>query len=55
MAWSLYISSSRNIRIESSDFIGSKAVGVNLNSIANVTLDGIFVGDVSKRVWEGLD
>jgi nitrous oxidase accessory protein NosD len=35
-AWSLYVSSSKNILIESSDFIGSKSVGINLNSISNV-------------------
>ena len=29
-AWSLYISSSKDIAIESSDFIGAKAVGINL-------------------------
>lgn len=54
-AWSLFISGSSNILIEDSDFIGSKAVGVNLNSVSNVTVDNIFVGDVGKRVWEGGD
>lgn len=46
MAWSLYITSSKNIQIENSDFIGARAVGVNLNSISNVNLDGLFIGDV---------
>jgi len=54
-AWSLYITASKSIQVESSDFIGAKAVGINLNSIQNVTLDNIFVGDVQKREWTGLD
>jgi len=55
MAWSLYITSSKNINIESSDFIGARAVGVNLNSVSGVTLDDIFVADVAKREWTGGD
>lgn len=51
-AWSLLINSSKNILIESSDFIGAKAVGVNIQSVTNVKLDKLFVGDVMKRVWQ---
>lgn len=55
MAWSLLIDSSKNIVVENSDFIGARAVGVNLKSISNVKMDGLFIGDVSKRVWTGGD
>lgn len=55
LAWSLFIDASKNILIENSDFIGSKAVGVNLKSITDVTLDNIFVADVTKREWTGGD
>lgn len=54
-AWSLYISNSRDIQIESSDFIGSKQVGVNLRSITNCRINEIFVADVSSRVNEAGD
>lgn len=54
-AWSLYIANSKNILVENSDFIGSKAVGVNLKSITDVTVDGIFVADVVSRVNEAGD
>lgn len=54
-AWSLLIHSSKNILVENSDFIGARAVGVNLHSINNVNLDGIFVADVMKREWTGGD
>ena len=54
-AWALYISSSKNIDVSTSDFIGAKAIGVNLNSVTNVHLDEIFVADVTKRVWTAMD
>jgi hypothetical protein len=54
-AWSLLIDSSKDIVIENSDFIGSRAVGINLKSISNVSMDGLFIGDVQKRVWSGGD
>lgn len=54
-AWALYISSSQNIDVSTSDFIGAKAIGVNLNSVTNVHLDEIFVADVTKRVWTAMD
>jgi len=54
-AWSLYIANSKNILVQNSDFIGSKAVGVNLKSITDVTVDGIFTADVVSRVNEAGD
>lgn len=54
-AWSLYIANSNNILIQGSDFIGAKAVGVNLKSIRECVIDGIFVGDVTSRVNEAGD
>ena len=49
MMWSLYIASSNNINIKDSSFIGARAVGVNLRSISNVHLQGVFVADVRRR------
>jgi hypothetical protein len=49
LAWLLLISSSKNIDVNNSSFIGARAVGVNLKSITNVHLDGVFVGDVQRR------
>ena len=49
------IDSSKNIVIENSDFIGSRAVGINLKSISNVSMDGLFIGDVQKRDWTAGD
>lgn len=54
-AWALYISSSKNIDVSTSDFIGAKAIGVNLNSVTNVHLDEIFVAHVTKRIWTAMD
>jgi len=54
-AWSLLVTNSRNIDIVDSSFIGAKAVGVNLNSITNVHLDGVFVADVIERNITALD
>ena len=54
-AWSLYISSSRNILIDSSDFIGAKSVGINLNSVVDVKVNNCFIADVSSRVWTAGD
>ena len=49
------IDSSKDIVIENSDFIGSMNVGINLKSISNVSMDGLFIGDVQKREWTALD
>ena len=54
-AWSLLIDSSKDIVIENSDFIGAKAVGINLKSISNVRMDGLFIGDVQHRYWTAGD
>jgi len=51
-AWSLYISNSAKVVIDSSDFIGSKQVGVNLRSITDCEINNIFVADVKSRVKE---
>jgi len=55
LAWSLYIDSSANIEVTDSSFVMAKAIGVNLHSITNVHLDGVFVGDVTERVITALD
>ena len=55
LAWSMLVSSSSNVEVIDSSFIGSRAVGVNLHSIRNVHLDGIFVADVQEREITSLD
>ena len=55
LAWSLLVSSSSNVEVIDSSFIGSRAVGVNLHSVRNVHLDGIFVADVEEREITSLD
>jgi hypothetical protein len=56
LAWSLLVTSSNNIDIKDSAFVGSRAVGVSLNSVTNVHLDKCFVGDVvSRPEFSGLD
>lgn len=56
-AWALKIQSSTAITVHNSSFIGAKAIGVNLLSIQNVHLNGVFVGDVTRReeLAESLD
>lgn len=50
IAWGLSAQYSRNILVEHSSFIGARAVGVNVITSRNVTLNGIIVGDVRKRL-----
>ena len=51
----MQISSSNNIDVVDSSFIGSLAFGVNVWSASDVTFDGIFVADVQSRDWTALD
>ena len=55
LAQLLFISNSINIDVNSSSFIGAKAVGVNLHSVTNVHLDEMFVADVTERETTPLD
>lgn len=49
LAWSLSAQYSSNIFVENSAFIGARAVGVNVISSQNVTINNIIVGDVIVR------
>jgi hypothetical protein len=55
LAWLLYITSSSNVQVKDSSFIGARAVGVNLHAVWNVHLDGVFVADVREREITSLD
>ena len=55
LAWLLYIASSSNVDVKDSSFIGARAVGVNLHSVRNVHLDGVFVADVEERELTSID
>jgi hypothetical protein len=49
LAWLLFVSDSKNIEVTNTAFIGARAVGVNILSVTNVHLDGVFVADVERR------
>jgi len=49
IAWSLSAQYASNIFVEDSVFIGARAVGVNVISSKNVTMNNILVGDVRVR------
>jgi hypothetical protein len=55
LAWSLYITNSKNIDVIDSSFVMAKAIGINLHGTINVHLDGVFVGDVTERENTALD
>jgi len=48
-AWSLAIVSSSNVYVKNCDFVGARALGTVVKTSKNVTLDGIFQGDVMVR------
>lgn len=54
LAWSLYIKASSLVDVTNSSFIGSQAVGVNLNAVSNVKLANNIVADVSARLNEAI-
>ena len=48
-AWSLAVVSSNNVYVKNSDFVGARALGTVVKTSKNITLDGIFQGDVMSR------
>jgi len=48
-AWSLAVVSSSNVFVKNSDFVGARALGTVVKTSKNITLDGIFQGDVMSR------
>jgi len=49
LAWSVSVMKSNNVRLTNSSFVGSFAIGVQLDFVRNVTMDNTFTGDVKKR------
>jgi hypothetical protein len=52
----MHITNSNKITVQDSAFVGSRAIGISLNSVTDVHLDGCFVADVVERPeFSGLD
>jgi len=49
-AKNLLIKASRNIEVTDSTFLGGSQVGVILQTVTNVHLNRVFVGDVIRRI-----
>lgn len=49
LAWSISVMRSNNVHLENSAFVGSKAIGVHMDFVRNITMKGTFTGDVLKR------
>jgi post-segregation antitoxin (ccd killing protein) len=49
IGWGLSAQYSANIYVDSTNFVGARAVGVNIFSSNNVTLSNSVVGDVQRR------
>jgi hypothetical protein len=54
LGWAMSIYKSWNVIVEDSAFIGSKAVGIRIDEVRNVTLNRNFIGDVTPRIWNAL-
>jgi hypothetical protein len=54
MGWSMSIYKSWNVKVEDSAFIGSKAIGIRIDEVKNVTLNRNFIGDVNSRTWNAV-
>lgn len=55
LAWSVSIQKSNNVHLIDSAFVGSKAIGVQMDVVRNVTMDGTFTADVLPRTLTALD
>jgi len=49
IAWSLSAQYSKNIQVDSSVFLGARAVGVGVFESSNFTMNNAIVGDVRHR------
>lgn len=54
-AWSVSVMRSNNILLKDSSFLGSTAIGVHLDFVRNITMDGTFTGDVMPRTLSAGD
>ncbi len=52
--WSMFISSSRNINVINSSFIGGLVFGINMLATQDSVLDNNLVADVRRRLNEGI-
>ena len=55
LAWSVSVMRSNNVHLESSTFVGSRAIGVQMDFVKNVTLHDTFTGDVMPRPFTAGD
>ena len=55
LAWSVSVMRSNNVHLESSTFVGAKAIGVHMDFVKNVTLHDTFTGDVMPRKFSAGD
>lgn len=55
LAWSVSVMRSNNVLLENSAFVGSFAIGVQMDFVRNVTMTGTFTGDVLKRKFTAGD
>lgn len=49
LAWSFSAFLSKYVTVLNSDFVGARAIGFAVKSSSNITIDGIFSGDVMRR------
>lgn len=49
LAWSISILKSNNVKLLNSAFVGSLAIGVHMDFVRDVVMDGCFTGDTLKR------
>lgn len=49
IAWSVSIFKSNNVKLTDSSFVGSRAIGVHLDNVRNVTMTNTFTADVIVR------
>ena len=55
LAWSVSVKSSYNVELRDSVFVGAYAIGVHMDMVRNVTMQGTFTGDVKRRDLSALD
>ena len=49
LGWSFSAYESKYVTVINSDFVGARAIGFGIRSSSNITVDGIFSGDVMRR------
>ena len=54
LGWGLGVFSSANVNVINSSFISFKQVGVKVEASSNVNFNGIFAGDVTRRIFDSM-